>query len=347
MALTIVSCRQTGEVRQDDLSDVPETVPAVPVVPVIPGFDSYTEVIPDSDISIEMQAIPGGTFMMGRPAREDGKMPHEGPQREVRVDDFWMSMHLITWSQYDLFLTETVEQLQEELRPEILEKLGTDSDAFSFPSPAYGDKTYGMGEGQDGYPAISITHFAAVEYAKWLSVKTGQFYRLATEAEWEYACRAGSKAVYAHGSDDPLGLDAFEWHRDNSSRSYQKVGQKKPNAFGLHDMQGNLSEWVIDQFFEDYHERLEGDVAENPVFFPDKLYPRSVRGGSWRDDPADIRCTTRRGSTVAWSRGDPQIPRSMWWHTNAPFVGFRLVRPRVVPEPEEAGRFWIDPMLDI
>ncbi len=343
LILLTSSCQPTRSTRVEPSVDRRETLDVEHRV--IPGFDSYSEVIPGTEVSIEMKPIPGGTFLMGRSADEDGKAPHEGPQREVLVDDFWMAKHEITWDQYDFFVKESLEQLEAELNPDTLLKFGIPADAFTIPSPPYEDETHGMGTGRSGYPAISITHFAAIEYAKWLTAKTGNFYRLPTEAEWEYACRAGNETVYAHGNN-PDQLDDFEWYRGNSGRSYHRAGLKKPNTFGLHDMQGNVSEWTMDQYLEDYHEQLEGEVADNPWFTPDDLYPRAVRGGSWRDDADDIRCTTRQGSTGQWSRGDPQIPRSMWWHTNAPFVGFRIVRPLETPEPEEIKKYWIDPVLD-
>ena len=311
----------------------------------ISDFISYSQAISGTDVSIEMEAIQGGSFLMGRPVDDDGTARHEGPQKKVVVNDFWMSTHVITWDLYDLFVNESIDRIEEELSPEVLEAFGIGTDAFAFPSPPYSDDTFGMGEGRTGYPAISMTHFAAIEFAKWLTAKTGNFYRLPTEAEWEYACRAGSETIYAHG-DDSEELDTYEWYRDNSERSYQKAGLKKPNAFGLYDMQGNVAEWTMDQYVTDYHECLEGEVAKNPVFLPDQLYPRAVRGGSWRDEAADIRCTSRRGSSGEWSRSDPQIPRSMWWHTNAPFVGFRVVRPGITPNPTEIEKYWIEPILD-
>ena len=317
-----------------------ETDIITPPVVTDPDFQAYTQNIPGTDIAIDMVPVQGGTFAMGRASGESGKRPHEGPQRQVHVDSFWMSSHEITWEQYDLFAQEVIEQ---EIAAAELERFGIEPDAIITPSPPYGDETFGMG--RDSRPAISVTHYAAVVYAMWLTARTGEFYRLPTEAEWEYACRGGVYQNYDL-SGNPDQLDNYEWFRGNSGNRYHAVASKNPNPLGLYDMKGNVAEWTMDEFHTDYHERLEGEVADNPWFKPEVLYPRAVRGGSYMDQAADIRCTYRRGSDVRWSRGDPQIPRSMWWHTDAPFVGFRLIRPKETPSREEMMEFWILPILD-
>src|SRR5699024_355979 len=112
-------------------------------------------------------------------------------------------------------------------------------DAISTPTPSYIDMSYGMG--REGYPAGSMTQYAAVMYAKWLTAKTGNFYRLPTEAEWEYACRAGSSTAYYYGNS-PENLGKYAWYKNNNENTYHKVGKKKPNQWGLYDMMGNVAE---------------------------------------------------------------------------------------------------------
>ncbi len=318
-----------------------ETTRPAAEVETDPDFQPYTQDIPGTEVTMDMVPVQGGTFAMGRAADEDGKEPHEGPQRDVHVDSFWMSAHEITWDQYDLFAREVVDQ---EIAQEYMERFEIPPDAITTPSAPYGDETFGMG--RDGRPAVSMTHYAAVIYAMWMTGKTGEFHRLPTEAEWEYACRGGVYGNYELKSDESA-LDNHEWYGANSDNSYQRVASKEPNPLGLYDMKGNVAEWTMDEFHEDYHDRLEGEVAENPWFKPEVLYPRAVRGGTFRQPAEDIRCTQRRGSEGRWSRGDPQIPRSVWWHTNASFVGFRLVRPKETPSKEEIEEYWIKPILDI
>jgi formylglycine-generating enzyme required for sulfatase activity len=112
-------------------------------------------------------------------------------------------------------------------------------------------------------------------------------------------------------------------------------------------MFGNVAEWTLDQYLEDYSQALEDEPADNPLFIPEKLYPRSVRGGSWMDDPAQASCLQRRGSAPKWKMKDPQYPKSAWWHTNAPFVGFRVVKPLEQPETvEDMKAYWVEEMPD-
>jgi formylglycine-generating enzyme required for sulfatase activity len=166
------------------------------------------------------------------------------------------------------------------------------------------------------------------------------FYRLPTEAEWEYACRAGTKTAYSFG-DDTDSIDEYAWHYDNSDDMYHDVGQKKPNAFGLHDMHGNVSEIVLDQYQEDSYQKKATTVDES-VVWTEKMFPHTIRGGSWADDPPALR-SAARGQTESWREEDPNLPKSPWWFTDEPAlsVGFRLIRPLVAPESaKERARYW-------
>jgi formylglycine-generating enzyme required for sulfatase activity len=199
--------------------------------------------------------------------------------------------------------------------------------------------TFGMGH--DGYPAICMTQYAAKMYCKWLTATTGRYYRLPTEAEWEYACRAGTTTAYSCG-DSPDNLGDYAWYFDNSDDQYQKVGQKKPNPWGLYDMHGNVCEWVLDQFVPDHYSELAGSPVKSPLAAVTTEFPCVVRGGSWDDDPEMLRSAARRGSSKEWKMQDPQIPQSIWYLTDGDFVGFRVVRPLHEPnwkDPEEVKRF--------
>lgn len=305
-------------------------------------FVRYDEKIPGSDISINMVPITGGTFLMGSPTNEVGRKNDEGPQREVKVNSFWMGAYEITWEQYSQFLDEKAANIKSR---EVTLKDGSKMmvDGVSTATLMYIDMSFGMG--RKGYPAINMTQYAAMMYARWLFTKTGHFYRLPTEAEWEYACRAGSKSAYYFGNNSKE-LDKYAWFKGNSGSGYQKVGTKAPNAFGLYDMHGNVSEWTADQYFADYFNKLKGKPADNPYIKPTTLYPRSVRGGSWMDVEQDLRSARRQGSSNVWKQRDPQMPKSIWWLTDAPFVGFRLVRPKDTPSKAEIEKYWIHVMDD-
>lgn len=304
-------------------------------------FLAYSQKIPGSEVIIELLPVTGGTFMMGSPEREVGRDEDEGPVRKVKVESFWMGKYEMTWEQYDLFVEEEISN-QDNRTIFMNGGVKIEIDAITSPTRPYVDMSFGMG--RDGYPAINMTQYAALMYAKWLSVKTGYFYRLPTEAEWEYACRTGTNTAYYFG-DNADSLDEYAWYGDNSKGGYQKIGTKKPNALGLYDMHGNVAEWTMDQYFKDYHKRLTGEVANNPWFKPIELYPKSVRGGSWMDNQNDLRSAKRRGSTKEWKKRDPQLPKSVWWLTDAPFIGFRLVRPKETPSKEEIENYFTQKLI--
>ncbi len=197
---------------------------------------------------------------------------------------------------------------------------------MSKPTPPYADESWGFGK--DKQPALGMTWHAAAEYCRWLSAKTGKIYRLATEAEWEYAARAGTATPWSSGATAETLADVA-WYGANSGGKPHLGGQKKANAFGLFDLHGNVAEWVIDQHEPKRYERLAAlpQPAVSPVAVPGPArYPHVTRGGGFEDEPAMLRSAARRGSDPEWSRRDPQLPQSIWWHTDAIFVGFRLVR---------------------
>ena len=295
----------------------------------------YTNTIPGSKVDYAMVPIPGGEFVMGSPAGETKRNADEGPQHKVVIEPFWMEKCEVTWNEYELFMypdenkpappTDGTSNYTSEL-----------ADAASRPSKPYVEMSFGMGK--DGFPAISMTQHAANKYAEWLSAKTGHFYRLPTEAEWEYACRAGTTTAYFFG-DDPKTLADYAWFVDNSDSKYQKVGQKKPNPWGLYDIIGNVDEWTLDQYDPDYYQQFTETVTE-PWNKATQPYPHVVRGGSWQDDADKLRSACRRGSSRDWKMQDPQLPKSIWYHTDAQFVGFRIIRPLKIPSASEMRRYW-------
>ncbi|MGD9723029.1 MAG: formylglycine-generating enzyme family protein [Pirellulales bacterium] len=296
----------------------------------------YTEVIANADVSFNMVPIPGGKFLMGSPDSEAGRNEDEGPQHEVEIKPFWMGKCEVTWDEYEVWMFSLDVQRRELFKAETtdLEKL---ADAVTRPTKPYTDMTFGMGK--EGFPAICMTQLAARTYCEWLSAKTGRYYRLPTEAEWEYACRAGTQTAYSFG-DDAAELDEHAWHFDNAEDSYHKVGEKKPNPWGLHDMHGNVSEWTLDQYIPDFYAQFKDGVAANPWPVPKKIYPLAVRGGSWDDDAPALRSAARRGSNKDWKQQDPQLPQSIWYFTDALFLGFRVVRPLAEPAAQDKAEVW-------
>lgn len=167
-----------------------------------------------------------------------------------------------------------------------------DADAIARPSRPYGAPDYGFGHA--GYPVISVTRQAAEAYCEWLSMRTGGRYRLPTDAEWQRAAELAAAG--------PTDVASLAWHAGNSAGKTHRVGSRAPDALGLYDLFGNAAEWVA------------------------PTASRVVRGGSFRDPPEDVGPNARAVQRLAWNERDPQIPKSRWWLSDAPFVGFRIVR---------------------
>jgi formylglycine-generating enzyme required for sulfatase activity len=316
-----------NEIYQKIIANSKESVEA--------DMKAYTNTIPHSKVTYAMIPIPGGEFVMGSPGSEPQRNADEGPQHKVKIEPFWMEQCEVTWNEYELFM---YPDEGKPAAPVSSTSNYTDnlSDAVSRPSKPYVEMSFGMGK--DGFPAISMTQHGCNTYCQWLSARTGHFYRLPTEAEWEYACRAGTTTTYFFG-DDPKKLGDYAWYADNCDSKYQKVGQKKPNPWGLYDIIGNVDEWTLDQYDPDYYKKFSETVTEpwNKAVHP---YPHVVRGGSWQDDADKLRSACRRGSSSDWKMQDPQLPKSVWYHTDAQFVGFRIIRPLKTPTAAEMDKYW-------
>ena len=301
-------------------------------------FESYEATVPERG-SIVMVPIEGGEFLLGSPESEANRRVDEGPQRKVSVDSFWMSETEVTWALYRAFM-ENGDPRQKDGTLKTVAPGDPLAKIVSQPTPPYTPMHFDMGGGDyaDEYPAIGMTQHAASKFCEWLSAQTGEYYRLPTAAEWEYAARAGTTTAYFFG-DDPADLGDYAWFTDNSDFEYQPVKQKKPNPWGLYDVHGNVAEWVLDHYTEDGYSEIT-DGANNPWQQATERYPREVRGGHWDQDPEDLRSAARMASDPDWKVQDPQIPKSIWYHTDALWLGFRIVRPVRIPSLEDVHRYW-------
>jgi formylglycine-generating enzyme required for sulfatase activity len=294
----------------------PETDPRVDPL----RHKTYTETIPDTKGAFEMIAIPGGVYWRGSPATEDGRRADEGPAHPVEVRPFWMAKCETSWELFDLYLkgSPANDGVNEAARKR-------DPDAITRPTPPYIDETYGYG--REGYPVIGVSHHMAMEFCWWLSRRTGKAYRLPTEAEWEWAARAGTTSPWSFGAESGK-LGEYAWYAKNSDDVTHPVGKKKPNPWGLHDMYGNAVEWCLDHYKKDRYDvfsLLRPTLGPVDVPTADR-YSHVVRGGCFSDEALQCRSATRRGSDASWNRHDPYRPQSIWWLSASDFVGFRIVR---------------------
>lgn len=269
----------------------PTTTPEAPrqaTKTVEPKLVAYAQEVPVAAYKIDMLPIPGSK---------------EGGPGGAGIKPFYMSKTELTWEAFDVY----IYRLDEEAG-----KGPKNADAVTRPSKPYLPPDRGFGH--EGFPAISMSFKNAQEFCKWLSAQTGRTYRLPTEAEWEHAARAGSekKDTTAGAVPDGSKLEDCAWLESNAADAPHPAGKKKPNAWGLCDMLGNVAEWVTDK---------DG----NPV----------VKGGSFRDAADKVTITGNQPNSRAWNGSDPQVPKSKWWLADAPFIGFRIVCETAVPAPTQ------------
>jgi formylglycine-generating enzyme required for sulfatase activity len=309
----------------------------------------YTVAVPGTRVAFEMVPIPGGTVRMGSPDNEAGREASEGPRFEVQLPPYWMGKYEVTWSEYKEYMA--LYEIFKEFEAQSIREVTDNNrvDAITAPTELY-DPSFTFKKGEDPrQPAVTMTQYAAKQYTKWISAITQQPYRLPSEAEWEHACRAGTTTAYSFG-DNASDLGDYAWYFENSNETTHRVGEKKPNPWGLYDMHGNVSEWVLDQMLEDGYQRFGGKQISNAeaIVWPDKLFPRVVRGGNWDSMAAACRSAARLGSNdPKWKSKDPNIPLSPWWFTSDPArgVGFRMVRPLENVAREDMAKYW-EPDVD-
>jgi formylglycine-generating enzyme required for sulfatase activity len=303
----------------------------------IDSFENFTEMIPGTTVDFEMIAIPGGTFLIGSPESESYRDPDEGPQKKIKISPFFIEKWEVTWDEYDAFLRETGVQGRSEDQYQYANRSGL-VDAVTGPTPPYGNPDQGWGRGKR--PALTMTHFAAGMYCQWLSEKTGKRYRLPTEAEWEYACRAGTIGAYFfEGEPEQIseerlwnilfGLDTtivnqYVIYSLNSGGKTHVPQSVKPNPLGLLHMLGNVREFCSDWYQENTY-ALYNENIEDPSGPPAGEH-HVVRGGSFKTSAKNLRVADRDYTQKElWLLTDPQIPKSLWWYSDCNDVGFRVV----------------------
>jgi sulfatase modifying factor 1 len=298
-------------------------------------FENFTETVPGTSVSFDMVAIPGGSFKIGSPDEEPYRKTDEGPQREVKISPFFMGKIEVSWDEYLTFFSKT----SGERKLSVTEFDNKTPDAITGPTPPYGAPDQGWGKGK--HPAITMTWYAAEVYCKWLSKLTGKNYRLPTEAEWEYAARAGTHGGYYFKANpskltskslknrifgrDTSVINSNIVYSENSKDKTREPGQMQPNPFGLVNMLGNVAEFCSDWYAENaYNSYPEGIITDpkGPLSGTEKV----IRGGYFRSDASDVRCAFRDHTfTGNWMKTDPQMPKSKWWYSDCNFVGFRVV----------------------
>lgn len=242
------------------------------------------------------ETIPGTVAEFDMVPVPGGSVTVEGPEgsTEEVVGPFWMGITEVQWDAYDAYrLGDQMDDLDE-----------AQVDAISLPSRPYGFGSKIPGFGRKEYPAMAVTRKAARAYTQWLSAKTGRTYRLPTAAEWKHACQAGYGTPREWTEDQ---LATYAWFAAGRGGDAQPVGMLEPNDLGIFDQLGNAAEHVAPW----------GGDSEQPVV---------VWGGSYRSAAEDVHCASQDQKTDAWQESDPQLPKSEWWLSDAPFVGFRLVR---------------------
>lgn len=260
-----------------------------------PSTQATTVRIPATTVTFDLIRLPAGQIAL--PGKAGKPVVHP-------IKPFWIGRTEVTWEEFDvLFLGLNFDWGKD---PHVAYHKSLD--AYLGPSP----KPYlppDRGFGHSGWPVIGLTLRSSKGYCRWLTDTLGRTYRLPTEAEWEYACRAGADRPY---KPDRATLEQVAWFEKNANEQTQRVGKKLPNAWGLHDMLGNAAEYVIRD-----PEDAKGLVA----------------GGSFEDEADDVHSGARQRYGEKWQRDDPRDPKGKVWLSNGAHVGLRIVCEDEDPRP--------------
>lgn len=303
----------------------------------VASFADFSEQIPGTPVSFKMVAIPGGTFKMGSTDNEPFHKPDEAPVRSITISPFFIAEVEVTWDMYWSFYGNTMSEGRTPPETVYANNSNPGVDAITGPTPPFGFPDQGWGGGNR--PAITMTHYAAETFCKWLSKKTGKKYRLPTEAEWEYAARGGTETPYFFSgspkdfSDQGFmrrffdaktdSISSFVIYSKNSKNKTQEPTLVKANPFGLKNMLGNVMEYCADKY--DAQAYSTGTGTTNDPLVTEGI-EWVVRGGNYTSDAADLRAAARDYTKhEAWLKTDPQQPKSIWWYSDIRGIGFRVV----------------------
>jgi len=251
-----------------------EKIPSLPIPELTsPNVDKGNYIETYSGLNLELIAIDDSSFEMGSKRTEEGREPDEEPVHQVNLDRFRIGKYEVTQSQYEIIMQKN---------PSIVKNRNL--------------------------PVHNVSWNDAIEFCNSLSKFTGKNYTLPTEAQWEYSCRAGQKSRFCFG-DAESELDNYAWYLRNSGENIHQGGKKKPNAFGIFDIYGNVWEWCFDYYSEDFYGRSSAK-EKNPVNGINTNY-KVLRGGAWSSPANDCRCANR-------FRSMPNLQIQS--------VGFRIVR---------------------
>jgi hypothetical protein len=201
--------------------------------------------------------------------------------------EMWVMEREVTWNLFDVFIFRLDEKKK---------KSNPDSDAVTRPTKPY--IAVDRGFGHNDYPALSMSLKGAVQFAKWISAKTGRMYRIPTVEEWKIICAQAK--IPADQVED------YGWYEANSEEKTHLVGTKKADALGLHDLYGNVGEWC-----------LTGGTDKKPEGV--------LMGGGYESPASSLNCESNQPYDMMWNDSDPQFPKSIWWFADAAYVGIRLI----------------------
>ena len=258
-----------------------------------------------NDIQLDMMLIPGGTFIMGSPKKEEDSTDSERPQHKVTIEPFWLGQYQVTQAQWKF--VAKLPQVNKELNPDPSRFKGNGSTSLT-----------------NNRPVEQVSWYDAVEFCDRLSNHTKRQYRLPSEAEWEYACRAGTKTPFHFGetiTTDLANYNGNYTYGQGPKGVYREetteVGSfEVANNFGLYDMHGNVWQWCLD----DWHDNYTDAPADGSAWFSsdDKLSDKTgravLRGGSWRSSPRGCRSASRNPYDVGDERD-----------VIVNYIGFRVV----------------------